>query len=250
MKKVDFVRRLLVIISLLVCCCVRADPLQVGLLSYDPPFVLPADQANHFFGFDSDLISEICNRMQVSCNFVPLTIEPLFAKTLNGSLDLAMGSINITTDRMKIFLFSLPYLVSKGQYVVNTSSTIKTLADIRDKRVGTQLGSLFKGLVMEQFNSHVQVIEYLTQPLMFQALDSGKVDAIFLDKDTAVYWMANNNGLVRLVGDSIPIGLGYGIISNKSNGDLIAKVNAALLSMQNDGTYLKIYSRYFNPDTI
>ena len=238
-------RTVMLLLTMLVAICGKAETLSIGLVSYDPPFVLPADTKNHFFGFDSDLITEICHRLQANCEFVPLTVEPLFAQTLDGTIDLALGSISITEDRMQVFLFSLPYLASKGRFISRSASAINGIEDIRQKRVGTQSGSLFKGLVQQVFNTQVTVIEYVTQPLMFQALSNNEVDAIFLDAYTAKYWSASNNGLFKLVGDSIPIGIGYGIMSSKKNHDLIKRVNETLVGMENDGSYLTIYNRYF-----
>lgn len=233
------------LLTVVMSISVWAETLKIGVLSYDPPFVIPADNKNHFFGFDSDLISEVCKRMQVTCQFTPLTIEPLFSQTLDGSIDLALGSIIITEDRMNTFLFSLPYLASKGSFLTRSVNPYNSQDDIRGKRVGTQQGSLFKGLVQEVFNNNISVTEYLTQPLMFQGLSSNDVDAIFLDMYAAHYWAAGSNGLLKPLGESIPIGIGYGIMTNKSNSNLIKRVNVALVSMENDGTYLTLYNRYF-----
>jgi len=52
--------------------------------------------------------------------------------------------------------------------------------------------------------------------------------------------------LIRLVGSRIPIGDGYAVIANKGSEALIAQINQALLSMEEDGTYPQIYSNYFN----
>ena len=41
------------------------------------------------------------------------------------------------------------------------------------------------------------------------------------------------------------MGEGYAIMAHKNNSDLIKKINQALLDMEQDGTYLRIYNRYF-----
>ncbi|RYW67113.1 ABC transporter substrate-binding protein, partial [Legionella pneumophila] len=50
---------------------------------------------------------------------------------------------------------------------------------------------------------------------------------------------------LKLIGDKIPIGSGYGIIALKNQSALIDKINHILLEMEKDGSYLRIYNEYF-----
>ncbi|CDZ76068.1 Histidine-binding periplasmic protein precursor [Legionella massiliensis] len=179
-------------------------------------------------------------------SFYPLTFSQIFSDLLSNHIDIGLAAISITELRQETFLFSLPYLASSGQFVTATSSSISSLAGLHEKRVGSVEGTLFKALVQERFKNLVQIVEYPTLTEVFQALSNGKVDAVITDEAAAKYWVATNSTMFKLVGNGIPVGVGYGIMVNKSKGELIEKINKALLEMETDGAYLKIYNRYFS----
>ncbi|KTD06654.1 transporter substrate-binding domain-containing protein [Legionella hackeliae] len=221
-----------------------AQPILVGISGYNPPFGIPADEKEHFSGFEIDLMQEICRRAQLECLFRNFTFPQLFSETLTNHIDLAIGSISITPERQKDFIFSLPYLPGGGQYATRVSSSVKTISDIKGKRIGIEEGTIFKAWIHAQFGHSSQVLEYKNVEDVLQALYDNKVDAVLLDAGIVQYWVANNSNLFRSVGK--PISSGYGIMANKSKEGLVAIINKYLLDLENDGTYLVLYRRYFN----
>lgn len=123
------------------------------------------------------------------------------------------------------------------------SSPVRTINDIKGKTVGIIKGTIFKAWVESQFGDTSQVQEYDTLADTLQALNENKVDVVLLDSGIVEYWIANSSDQFRAVGS--PIGTGYGIMANKNNEVLINTVNRCLLELENDGTYLKLYRRYF-----
>ncbi|ASQ44674.1 transporter substrate-binding domain-containing protein [Legionella clemsonensis] len=240
-------RGFILIIALLFFPAVNAKTIIIGALIYDPPFEIPADKKAHFFGFDIDLMNEICKRIHAECEFKGLTFEQLLKQLLEEKIDLAVGSITITPEREELFLFSLPYFSSTGQYITYSHSPINSIDDIYNKKVGIEKGTVFKAVTLERFNNKVQIIEYPTLPEVFQALEEGKIDVLIADEETAKYWMVNSDEQFKLLGNPIPIGIGYGIMASKKSQTLIQQINKALTDMEDDGTYLKIYRRYFMP---
>jgi arginine transport system substrate-binding protein len=69
-----------------------------------------------------------------------------------------------------------------------------------------------------------------------------------MDSEAAKNWSSNNTDIYKLIGSPVSVGVGYGIMANPSQTKLIGDINQALLAMEADGTYLKIYSRYFDND--
>lgn len=234
------------ILSLFIFTTVQAEPVLIGTPLYNPPFNVAADKKGNFFGFDIDITMEACRRIEAECRFVPLTFSQIFVDLLSGKINLGIGSISITDLRMQSFLFTLPYMASTGQYVTNQSSNLNTREALQQKKVGALQGSLFKALILEQFPNNVQILEYPTHQDLFNALSNKKVDAIITDEESAQYWTATNSALFKLLGDPITVGVGYGIMANKNEQGLVNRLNKALVDMETDGTYLKIYQRYFN----
>lgn len=86
--------------------------------------------------------------------------------------------------------------------VVKTDSNIKTLADLKGKKVGTFPGSqmvVFLKLILGRYfdaEKGVEIIQ-LKPPLQAQALDSGQVDALFCLEPTGT--LLESKGLVRTI---------------------------------------------------
>lgn len=238
-------KRLVLIGSLLLTMSVFAKTLMIGSSPENPPFSNLDRPGGNFFGFDIDIMKAVCDRIKADCKFVPLEFDDEFVNLKDGHIDLAIAAIIITPERQARFLFSLPYLESNAGFMALQSSSINTPNDIESKTVGTRKGTPFKALAMALYDNHVNVIEYPYTPDLLDALRDKKVDAVFMDLEPSKYWYANNSTLYKMVGTAIPIGDGYGIMASKSQGDLIAQINQALLSMEADGSYLDIYTRYF-----
>lgn len=239
-------RQFILFLTLLLSPILKAEPIRIGTLVYYPPFVVEADKKGHFFGFEVELMMEACNRIQADCHFIPLTFSQIFTELLAGHINLGLAAISITELREETFLFSLPYLVSGGQFITTSDSSINSLHDIGEKKVGLVQGTLFKALVLEHYNNLAQIIEYPTLSEVFQALSTHRIDVAITDEGAAKYWAATNSTLFKLVGHSIPIGIGYGIMATKEEAILINRINKALIDMEEDGSYLKIYDRYFS----
>lgn len=239
-------KSLLVLFSLLLFSSSNAQTIRIGTQLYNPPFEVEAGKKGVFLGFDVDLMLEICKRLQAQCQFIPLTFAQIFAQLLTETIDLGLGAISITEARAATYLFTLPYLASRGQFITQTGSKVNSLDDLPGKTVGVVQGGVFKTIILEQYNNTVKVTEYPTLSETFQALSNGQVDLIITDEESAKYWATTNN-IFKLVGKSTPVGIGYGIMANKKNGALINDINKILINMETDGTYLKIYNHYFSP---
>ena len=160
-------------------------------------------------------------------------------------IDLAIESYIIPDTPPPGFIFSLPYLPSNAEFIVEKNSTIATTADIKNKVVGVRHGTLFDDLLRKLYGNNVSISKYMTVSELLSALDNGEVDTILTDAVVADFWMLNGGDEYRLVGKKIPVGNGYGILANMGEEALMEKINQALQNMMADGTYSRIYSRYF-----
>lgn len=222
-----------------------AQTVIVGASEFNPPFIMSSGSGEKFTGFDAAIMNEICKRMSANCIFKGLMFGNFFKDVDNGSINLAIGGITISLNRDKQYIFSLPYLQSYGQYVVATSSSIRSVNDLPGKTFGVPSDSVYVTMIQDTFGNNATIKTFIGFPQMMEALTNKTVDVLVLDQASANYWVANDCPQCRLLGDRIPYGYGYGILAAKNEDELISNVNNALLSMQSDGTYLKIYSMYF-----
>ena len=237
---------LLLLLTLFTVPSSYALTLTVGTSPQNPPFASLADDNGNFFGFDIDIMMAICKRIKAVCNFKPFTLSEMWGELQNHTIDVAISAIIITPQRASNFLFSLPYMESNAQFLSLQQSNIHFPKDIESKTVGTRLGTPFKELALLLYKNKIISKEFAIVADLLEALKKGDVDVIFINEEAAKFIAANTDGLFRLVGSRIPIGDGYAVMASKGSEALIAQINQALLSMEEDGTYLQIYSNYFN----
>ena len=238
-------KSLFLILLLLAPALVFTETLTIGTTRENPPFSSLGSDNNVFFGFDIDIMQEICHRINATCKFVPFMFNNLFIAITSNKLDLAVSGITITPYREQFYLFSLPYLRSSAQFVTNKTSGINKPDDLFNKRLGIRMGTPFLNLAIQMFGDQVKIVTFKSDDTQFACLSNDQCDAIVIDKFSALTWVANSGGLYKLVGSPIQLGDGYGIMANLSRGPLIARINQALLNMEGDGTYLKIYTQHF-----
>lgn len=64
-----------------------------------------------------------------------MDFNKLFPALDNGSIDLAIGGIVISQIRQQKYDFSLPYMLSKGQFLVTQNSNVQTVNDLKGQKV-------------------------------------------------------------------------------------------------------------------
>ena len=230
----------------LIFTAANALTVRIGVTPFSPPFLITSDSKNHFSGFDMDLMNEICKRINATCNYKTFgSFKAVLQAGINNEIDLAIGGIIITSERESLYQFSLPYLKSTAQYMTRYGEHIKNISDIRGKTIGVADGTIFESLAKAEFSDTVTIKTYDTLSLMLVALANRDVDVVLLNGPNAQYWVANSDNIYETIGKPIPLGLGYGFVAHLNDQQLILKINQALLSMESDGTYLKIYNTYF-----
>ncbi|CEG57024.1 transporter substrate-binding domain-containing protein [Legionella fallonii] len=220
--------------------------LTIGASKYNPPFETWANKDGHYYayGYDIDLMKEICKRLNAECKFKPFDFDELFPVLEEKKVDLIIASIIVTSERKERFAFTLPYLESNAQYITNSNSSIDKLTDIHGKRVGARKGTPY-GQLAKIVSKDNDIIFFNSSEDMFIDLQNNKLDMAVMDYEAAKHWWASNPGVYKLVGGKIPIGQGYAIMFNRDEIELKNKIDRIILQMEADGTFVKIYSQYF-----
>lgn len=217
---------------------------KVGIVFFYPPYVMSSNE-----GFDVDLIRSIFQRLNIDFVCIPMDFHKLFNALSTGQIDIAISGITISLQRKQKYLFSLPYMLSYGQFLTLKQSNINSIDSLQGKTVGVirgdESGGIFYSYIYSKFNTLFNLSQYNDIEDVITALSSGEIAAAFLDKSTADYWQQNSGDQFREFDSPIQIGLGIGVMALPSNKDLIEQINAQLEIMEKDGTYLKLYSTYF-----
>lgn len=117
-----------------------SQTLHIGSSKFNPPFETWTNQEHEYYGYDVDLIKDICKRLNVTCSYKAFMFHELFGALKNNEIDLVISSIIITKNRKKEFLFSIPYLGSYSQYITSAESSIDDPEDLFGKKIGVRQG--------------------------------------------------------------------------------------------------------------
>jgi len=113
--------------------------------------------------------------------------------------------------------------------------------DLPGKQVGTIAGSTAADYLKAQ---NAQVVEFNQSDDVFKALLSKRVDAVVFASPVLLYYAAHKGkGLVKIVGSEFnvaPISFGFQL-----DNPLRRKVNGALLALRENGSYQRLYDKWF-----
>lgn len=199
-------------------------------------------EGDNIVGFDIDLINEIAKLIGAEIEVVDMQFDGLLPALEAKKIDLIVAGMTATEERKKFVNFSEPYYNSKQSIVVLSNNTdITTFDNFAGKKVGVVLGYTGDILVSEMTNVEVQKFNATSETIL--ALKSQKVDAVVLDYEPAKNYVAQNKELKLIETDSATEE--YSIAMRKNDTELLTKVNDALKTINENGTYETLLGKYF-----
>lgn len=167
--------------------------------------------------------------------------EPLLT---SGRVDLVISTFTYTADRDTRIDFSRPYFNSTGRLLVKNDSPIRTLADLRGRKVATTSGSIYDRWMKRCFTgTEVVVVDSVTNAVL--AFNQGRADAVMFD-DTSLALIAATNPQAKLT-DDLFLELPYGIGIKQGNVELKRWVDARLNLMKRKDIFLPIIRNNIAP---
>ena len=202
-------------------------------------------RAPDYEGFDVDVVNEVAKRLKLDAEFVKTPFDPIFRNLAQGRFDMVASAATITPERKKTVDFSVPYFPADQSLMVKRGSDIKTTDDLAGKRLGAQVGTTGADYAKDKTKAET-VRTYDLIDDAFKALQTGQVDAVLNDFPVSKY--AERSKPELQVVQRIPTGEEYGFGFNKNDTKLRTEVNKAINEMKDDGTYTKIYKKWFEED--
>jgi ABC-type amino acid transport substrate-binding protein len=209
------------------------------------PPIVRMDQGE-LSGFGIEIWNSIAERLHVATRYqVAPDVSALLERLRSGKANVGVGAISITSAREREFDFSRPILKAGLQIMVRSqgSAGITGPQDLSGKRVATTPGSTAAEFLREL---NARVYQYPVLKYGYFALLDRKVDAIVFDAPVLLNYAAfAGQGRVKIVGPLFREE-DYGIIFAR-NSPLRDQVNNALSTLREEGTYQKLYDKWFTP---
>ncbi|AJK50182.1 ABC transporter substrate-binding protein [Burkholderia plantarii] len=198
-------------------------------------------------GFDVELLRAIGAKLGLQVEFRAQDFASMLPGVANRQLDVAAGSISITTDRLKMVDFSEGYLTGLLSVATLPDSPITAdLATVKGKRIGVVQGTI-EDTYAATYIPGAQVVRFPNLNAGFLQLRSRYIDGYFIDKTLAVGLQAKYPQLnLQDKLDISAVNLPAGFPLRKGNAKLAAALNRSIDALVADGTWLKLYKQ-FNP---
>jgi ABC-type amino acid transport substrate-binding protein len=217
------------------------EPLTVGSDIPYPPF--EQGKAGNYTGFDIELMEAIGEKIGRTPEFQDTSFETIFRDVAQGKFEAVISAATITPEREKAVAFSDPYYLSEQAILVQEGSEIKGLADLEGKIVGAQQGTTGLELGKEKANAS-ELRPYPEGPDAVNALKAGTVEAVIIDAPVAQNAVEKAGGIE--IAEKVPTEESYGIALAKDNTELLEEINQGLKEVEEDGTYMTLYEKWFH----
>lgn len=232
---------------------VRADVVGFGYLN---------EGTGNYYGMEIDLVEELASRLGYGgVEFVTILPENRKEMLLDGQVDLIAACYSIAETRLENFDFSPAYYDDRVIAVVQNSSLIEGIDDMRGLTFGTMSGANAAPLLSTKLyedgftsgevvtanedNSDVSfdtwhLLQFPSYQELSDALEDGTVDAMVLDGAIAQTYMDDKR---HVIDGFVVAEQSYGVATQKGS-ELSAPVAEAVQGMLDDGTVATLVDKW------
>ncbi len=230
MQKIVVMMTLIVAALSLFVGCEKKDSnkIVIGSDCTWPPMEF-VNENKEIVGFDIDMLYAMAEAGGFEIEVQNTAWDGIFAGLANGNYDAVCSSVTITEERKNTMDFTSPY-INAGQVVIVSKDTngVTTLADLKGKKVGAQIGTT--GAIAISEAGGITLKNYDELGLAVEDLANGNLDAVVGDSPIAAdYVLGNDNykSKLKIVGEPFTDEF-YGIAVKKGNSEVLDKLNSAL----------------------
>jgi polar amino acid transport system substrate-binding protein len=200
------------------------------------------DAHGAFTGFDVELLKNVASRAGLKTQFTGQDFSGLLAAVNNGQYDVGAAAIGITPARKQTVDFSDGYLVGYLSILTRNGSGVTSPESLAGRRLGVLQGSLQEQYALKHFPK-AQLVRFPDNNSAVAAVGSGNIDAHFLDIAAAQDYVKQRGMKIVVNIPSFDAPAGFAV--KKGNTALRAALNTGLHAAIKDGTWLRLYKRFF-----
>lgn len=228
--------------------------IRIGLDSAPYPPFSEINASGELVGWEVEIGAALCEAMGETCEVVPVAWDGIIPALVAKKIDAIVGSMSITEERMKTISFSDKYYNTPAALVAAKSADMDGSPEsVKGKIIGVQVSTTHQNYAQAHFESMADSIKtYQNFDEHNQDLASGRVDAVVGDSLAFEGFLNSDAGkdfeIKAALNDEVIFGPGVGAGIRKDDTELLAKFNAAIAKIREDGTYQKISEKYFDFD--
>ncbi len=216
-----------------------------------PPLQFVDPSSGQAIGWEYDAMAEISKRLNITVVYENVSWDAMIPAVSQGQFDLGMTGITIRDDRKEKVDFSDPYMRSEMVMLVRGDedrfTDAKSFAANDDLLMAAQPGTtpfyvgVYEVLDGNEANPRIKLME--TFGATVQALRANDVDLVLTDGTAGNGYVAASDGALKIIGEKLG-SEDFGFIFPKGS-DLVGPINAAIASMEADGTLDALNKKWF-----
>jgi len=212
-----------------------------------PLFGFKNPQSGEVEGFDPDMAQIIADHLGVDLKLEEAISDNRIPFLQEGTVDLVLSTMTITTDRDAEIDFSRPYYIAHGRILTAKDSGIEDAEGTAGKTVCTALDSTYHLVVLpeQMADAEHKIVDSYSE--CFALLQRGNVDAMVTD-DVILAGFLQQDDSLHIVGDELttdPYGAG---IQDKDT-EFADFVSGVLEDTFEDGTWQELYDKWIGKYT-
>lgn len=206
-----------------------------------PPFTM-AQSSGEPTGFVVDLTNDIAKRLHLKVEYKTTTVPAGIQALTANQYDIVVDGLGVTPEREKSISFAKGvYWSTTAALTKKDNASISSMDGLAGNHVAVITGSV-QVAYLQQIKGAVAV-DFADQNSAVSALNSGTVDAFLLGGPDADQYLKQFPQLK--VAASQPVDHPTTVAFQKDNTALVTAYNTQLAAMVKDGTFMKLYKKYF-----
>ena len=197
---------------------------------------------NNIIGIDIDIINAIAAMKGFDVEIMDIAFDATIPAVMSGKADFAMSGMTVTEDRKQNVDFTHTYQTAIQSVIVGPDSGIKTIDDLKGKKVGVIEGYTGDLYATEDFGEE-HILRYHKNTDGFQGLKSGRIDAFIIDDQVAKALVVEDGGKYEIL-DSAYALEEYAIAVKKGNAEVLDMLNVGIDELKASGDLQNIIDKY------
>jgi len=213
---------------------------------YAPFEYIDTAKGEDIIGLDIDIAKAITEKLGYELEIQDMDFGGLISSLQNGQADFVMAAMSATDERKESVDFSDTYYTSKHVIVSKKGSGIKSVDQLKGKKVGAQLGSIQEEKAKELAESTGFSYESRNRvPELIQEILAGRLDAAIIEDTVAKGYLEEAKDVE---GTTIEDADGGYAIAFPKDSELKEEFNTELKKMIENGEVDKIVKKWFDAE--
>lgn len=221
--------------------------LKVGSDTTSPPMEYIDEATGQIVGFDVDVVTAVCAKINCKAEFVTTGWDGIFAALDQGQFDLVASGVSITDERKAAMDFTDPYIINSQAILIRVDDQGLAVTDFEQgaKKLAAQANTTDAALA-ETIVGKDNVQAYDTFNAAILALQNKDVDGVVINgANASAYEQEFAGQLIAGIKDlqADPLGL----VFRMGDGNVLA-FNEGLAAIKADGTLDQLIAKYWTAD--